>query len=237
MIHIKRTYLVNALTKACSVASDDDHRYYANGIWFDASNPGTLTLVASDALQLYLASVPCHNEKPGAQILITRKNLAAMLKVIKTGSEYAEIEMGEEGIKIDDYSYPFIAGNYPPYEMAMPDRPYMFGGIISCKPWVNALKILSTVTDKNNLFTLQGDCGSAFIPGICEATVDLPWVSSVPEVFRNSSIHYNISLLRNILSQCGESAEVNWENINRPVQIEPTTKVFRELFLLVPARF
>ena len=251
-VHVKGAYLERWINSFKDLVLVDDSRFYANGalIWVDQSSEGPcLYSVASDALRL---SQSCLTEGVKAthadtsKVIVSKKTLEELKRecVLNPEKEFTLKWSNDEltfSAEYDGYllSSKCIAGLYPPYEAAFPQK-INFETTFDLKAMQDSVKRSLIFADKNKVMKFVFENSllkmTSYTLGQKEGEEIIEIQTNVNTPFE---VNYNGPHLAGILNVIsGSRVMFLWESINKPVKIvgeeQRGLKVF---YLLVPTRF
>ncbi|KAB8030928.1 DNA polymerase III subunit beta [Fluviispira multicolorata] len=253
VVKIKGSQIEKFVSSFKDFVSVDDNRFYANGalIWAekDSTKGAVLHSVASDALRLAKSTlyegVNIEN-LDASQVLVPRKALEELKRVagLEPETEFLLRWHDKElffAIETSEYTMfaKCIAGQYPPYEAAIPQKINMEIQV-DLKSIQDSVKRSLLFADKNKIMKLHFENSlltmASSTPGQKEGEEVIEMNSSISSPFE---VNYNGSLITGILGVIsGSRVQFAWENMNRPVKITGEEQRGIEVFyLLVPARF
>ncbi len=231
----------------------DETRYYANGsyIWAegDSNSPSRVHAVATDGLRLAKSLI---NE----DLRIVSNDNSAVLVPKKALDEVRRVAQSDPGriftlhwhqdelffsLESDNYLLiaKTIAGDYPPYEAAMPQK-INSHVIIETKTLQESLRRALIFADKNRILKFEFDVNAlsvqSFTPGQKEGEETIDLQNTLESPFE---VNYHGQLLSGILDcLSGPKTQFEWESVVRPVKITGEGERGIEVFyLLVPTRF
>jgi DNA polymerase III sliding clamp (beta) subunit (PCNA family) len=230
----------------------DDSRFYANGalIWAEAaSDSNKLYAVASDALRLSQAVL---NEGieilnvDQSQVIVPRKTLDELKRecslkpeknfILKWSKDELSFSAETECYLL---SSKCIAGHYPPYEAALPQKINLEISLDS-KKLQDCVRRSLIFADKNKVMKLMFENSvlkmASFTPGQKEGEEVIDIESKFNSPFEVNYNGHHLAGILNLIS--GSKVGFYWESVNKPVKIvgedQRGVSVF---YLLVPSRF
>lgn len=252
-LKIKGSFIERWVSSFKDFVSVDDNRFYANGalVWAErnSDNIPILNAVASDALRLAKATL---NEEiqikniDSSQVLVPRKALEELKRItnLEPNKEFCLKWHEKElffSVEADEYTMlaKCIAGQYPPYEAAMPQK-INTEIHMDLKSIQDSVKRSLLFADRNKVMKLHFENSlltmESSTPGQKEGEEVIEINTSIESSFE---VNYNGALIMGILGAIsGFSVTFSWESINRPVKITgEDQRGLHVFYLLVPARF
>lgn len=231
----------------------EDSRFYAKGslVWSETMNDGATTLnsVTSDAHRLAKSTLHMGvraEQLDSSRVLLPKRALDEIKRVCALNPE-AEFTLkwleSELSFSLEAKGYLMsakcIAGQYPPYESAFPQKINM-EVCLDCKATQESIKRALIFADKNRVMKLHFENAlltmASFTPGQKEGEEVIEIGNRLETPF---DVNYNGTLLSGILNVLqGSKITFGWESVARPVKIMGDEQEGISVFyLLVPTRF
>lgn len=251
---VKGSFLERWISSFRDFVSVDDNRFYANGslIWLakdKKQKKQVLYAVASDALRLAQSKLTSDfqvEEQDEEKILVPKKILEEVKRISSQEPDtHFRLKWHAASLSFlletDKYRMVArcIAGQYPPYEAALPKKESITLDI-DLKSAIESVRRMILFTDKNKVIKMNFEKSTlkmtSFTPGQKEGE---EFVELLAPVETDFEVSYNGSLLMAILnSLTGSKATLTWESSSRPVKITGEGQNGIEVFyLLVPTRY
>lgn len=249
---VKGSFLERWISSFKDLVLVDDSRFYANGalVWVDSKNENScLYAVASDALRL---SQSCLTEgvtvlhQDTSQVIVPKKALEELKREssMSPDKEFTLKWSKDElcfSAECDGYmlAAKCIAGQYPPYEAAFPQK-NNFEIFIDLKAMQESVRRSLIFADKNRVMKLIFENSLLKISSFTQGQKEGEEIIEIHTNLNSSfEVNYNGHHLSGILSVIsGSRVNFSWESITKPVKIVGEEQIGLKVFyLLVPSRF
>lgn len=154
-IEIESSKLIRMIDKTRFAISNDETRYYLNGLFLQASKRGDafeLRSVATDGHRLALAYIQNANLKTEFGVILPKKSVGEVRRICE-GSEKVKISVSRAKIKVANENSTLVSklidGDFPDYEKVLPKQNTQIA-TINKKLFFDAVDRVSTVaSDKH----------------------------------------------------------------------------------------